>query len=371
MPNRALEIIAGVLGALEFSHRHGIVHRDIKPANVMITANGAVKVMDFGIARALADSGATMTQTAAVIGTAQYLSPEQARGETVDARSDVYSTGCLLYELLTGRPPFQGDSPVAVAYQHVRENPMPPSTLNPDIGAEVDAIVLKALAKNPENRYQSAAEMRADINRALQGATVAAPPVMAEPPTQPISAITEPERGREEPQGRLLGARDRHRHRAGPAGSRGVGVARRQRQDRRRPRRGRRQASQAQQTVEDAGFVVQVETQTSDEKKNTVLTQDPAANTEAEEGSTVTLVVSAGPEQVEVPDVVGLAQQAAIEQVQAANLRVDTTPVDSDQAAGTVISTDPAGGTLVDAGSDRRPVGEHRRGRGARRRWRQ
>jgi serine/threonine-protein kinase len=123
----AIEITAGVLSALEYSHHAGIVHRDIKPANVMLTPTGAVKVMDFGIARAVADSAATMTQTQAVIGTAQYLSPEQARGETVDARSDLYSAGCLLFELLTGRPPFIGDSPVAVAYQHVREIAPAPS----------------------------------------------------------------------------------------------------------------------------------------------------------------------------------------------------------------------------------------------------
>jgi eukaryotic-like serine/threonine-protein kinase len=351
MPNRALEITAGVLGALEYSHRQGIIHRDIKPANVMLATNGDVKVMDFGIARAVADSGATMTQTANVLGTAQYLSPEQARGETVDARSDVYSTGCLLYELLTGRPPFQGESPVAVAYQHVRENPVPPSTLNPDIGGEADAIVMKALTKNPANRYQSAAEMRADINRALQGATVAAPPVMAEPPTQPLSAITEPEPEDKSRKGgyialvigvilalallgvgawALLGGESTTVVVPDVVGER---------------------LAQAEAELEDAGFEVEVETQTSEERKNTVLAQDPAGETEAEEGSTVTLVVSAGPEQVEVPDVVGLSQQTAIDQVQAAGLLVDTQPVDSDQAAGTVISTDPAGGTLVDVGS--------------------
>jgi serine/threonine protein kinase len=126
-------------------------------------------VMDFGIARAVADTSATMTQTAAVIGTAQYLSPEQARGETVDARSDLYSTGCLLYELLVGRPPFVGDSPVSVAYQHVREAPTPPSQLDPEITPEIDAVVLKALAKDPADRYQSATEMKADITRLLSG----------------------------------------------------------------------------------------------------------------------------------------------------------------------------------------------------------
>ena len=135
LPERSLEITEGLLAALDYSHRHGIIHRDVKPGNVMLTTAGQVKVMDFGIARAVADSAATMTQTSAVLGTAQYLSPEQARGETVDARSDLYSSGCLLYELLTGRPPFTGDSPVAVAYQHVREYPVPPSQLDADLPA--------------------------------------------------------------------------------------------------------------------------------------------------------------------------------------------------------------------------------------------
>jgi serine/threonine-protein kinase len=177
---RAMEITADVCGALDFSHRSGIVHRDIKPANVMITQAGAVKVMDFGIARAVADNAATVTQTANVIGTAQYLSPEQARGEAVDARSDVYSTGCLLYELVTGSPPFQGDSPVAVAYQHVRESPPPPSSRNAGVPPAVDSIVMKALAKNQLNRYQSAGEMRADIQRALANQPVMAESVMTD-----------------------------------------------------------------------------------------------------------------------------------------------------------------------------------------------
>ncbi len=175
LPERALEITDGVLRALDYSHRNGIVHRDIKPGNVMLTRDGKVKVMDFGIARAVSDAQATMTQTAQVIGTAQYLSPEQARGERVDARSDLYSTGCLLYELLTGRPPFLGDSPVAIAYQHVRENPVPPSRVDPEVPQWADAIVLRAMAKDPRDRYQSAAEMRQDIQRALQGVPVAAP----------------------------------------------------------------------------------------------------------------------------------------------------------------------------------------------------
>ncbi|HYY11758.1 MAG TPA: Stk1 family PASTA domain-containing Ser/Thr kinase, partial [Kineosporiaceae bacterium] len=168
----ALDVTARVLSALEYSHRAGIVHRDIKPANVMMTTNGDVKVMDFGIARAMSDASSTMTQTQAVIGTAQYLSPEQARGETVDARSDLYSGGCLLYELLTGRPPFVADSPVAVAYQHVREEPQPPSVFTPAVPPAVDRIVLHALAKDRETRYQTAAEFRADIEAALAGRPV-------------------------------------------------------------------------------------------------------------------------------------------------------------------------------------------------------
>jgi len=176
LPERSLEIIDGVLRALDYSHQAGIVHRDIKPGNVMVTRNGDIKVMDFGIARAMSDAQATMTQTAQVIGTAQYLSPEQARGERVDARSDLYSAGCLLYELLTGRPPFTGDSPVAIAYQHVRENPVPPSRVDPDVPAWADAIVLKAMAKSPADRYQTAADMRADLQRAASGLPVSAPP---------------------------------------------------------------------------------------------------------------------------------------------------------------------------------------------------
>jgi eukaryotic-like serine/threonine-protein kinase len=177
---RAMEVMADVCAALDFSHRHGIVHRDVKPANVMITKNGAVKVMDFGIARAMHDGQSAMTQTSAVIGTAQYLSPEQARGEQVDARSDVYAAGCVLYELVTGEPPFTGDSPVAVAYQHVREDPNPPSSVNPAVSPELDAVVLKALAKGPANRYQSSAEMRSDLVRTLSGQRPSAPMVMSE-----------------------------------------------------------------------------------------------------------------------------------------------------------------------------------------------
>src|SRR3954447_4831514 len=189
-PERAMSLTADICAALDFSHRNGIVHRDVKPGNVMITPQGTVKVMDFGIARAVSDSAATMTSTAAVIGTAQYLSPEQACGEGVDARSDVYSAGCLLYELVTGTPPFTGDSPVAVAYQHVREDPKTPSSINPVIPPELDAILLKAMSKNPANRYQSAAEMRADLLRAVAGQRVEATPVMGDAEKTTLLAAT-------------------------------------------------------------------------------------------------------------------------------------------------------------------------------------
>ena len=175
--DEAAQIVVGVLSALEYSHYEGIVHRDIKPGNIMITQDGNVKVMDFGIARAIADSSATMTSTNSVVGTAQYLSPEQARGEVVDARSDIYSTGCLLYELLTGKPPFQGDSAVAVAYQHVSETPKPPSAVASDVPDPIDRVVMKALAKKREDRYQNAAQMRTDLLAAVRGEAVTAPAI--------------------------------------------------------------------------------------------------------------------------------------------------------------------------------------------------
>ncbi|WP_432070974.1 protein kinase domain-containing protein [Streptomyces sp. AA1529] len=167
-PDQALIIVSGVLEALAYSHQHGIVHRDIKPANVIITRGGAVKVMDFGIARALHGASNTMTQTGMVMGTPQYLSPEQALGKTVDTRSDLYATGCLLYELLTRRPPFTGETPLSVVYQHVQDDPVLPSQVSDSTPPELDGLVMRALAKEPDDRFQSAEEMRGLTQYALQ-----------------------------------------------------------------------------------------------------------------------------------------------------------------------------------------------------------
>jgi serine/threonine protein kinase/beta-lactam-binding protein with PASTA domain len=192
--DQAIDFTLGVLSALDYSHKARIVHRDIKPANVMFCPDSnSVKVMDFGIARAMADSAATMTQTQAVVGTAQYLSPEQARGETVDARSDLYSAGCLLYEMLTGRPPFVGDSPVSVAYQHVREIPELASSLNPEISEALDSVLMKALQKNRADRFQDAAAFQRALRAARAGVGVA-PLGSSEAPTSPTDAVQDPDR---------------------------------------------------------------------------------------------------------------------------------------------------------------------------------
>jgi serine/threonine protein kinase len=182
-PERAALIAADVCDALAAAHARGLIHRDVKPGNVMLTPDGTVKVMDFGIARAT--SSETITQTHAVIGTAQYISPEQVEGREVDARGDLYSLGCLLYEMLTGRVPFSGESPVAIAYRHVREDPVPPRRINPRIPPALEAITLRAMAKHPAHRYQTAAELRADLERALAG--------------RPLAAVAAPVGGSDEP----------------------------------------------------------------------------------------------------------------------------------------------------------------------------
>jgi serine/threonine protein kinase/beta-lactam-binding protein with PASTA domain len=389
LPERALSITSDVLSALDYSHRAGIIHRDIKPANVMLTPSGQVKVMDFGIARALAD--ASMTQTAAVIGTAQYLSPEQARGETVDARSDIYSTGCLLYELLTGRPPFIGESPVSVAYQHVREEARPPSQFNPDVTGTIDNIVAKSLAKKTEDRYQSAADMRADIERAIAGQTVAAPTdprpasattvgavealsglsgnqnatqvtdaVRGGPPTMAGNRPTLPPPGRraQRPNNRskttfwvlavvallLLGTaawallRDTTPDVAKTAVPDVTGQT----------------YDEASSQLEAANFQVEKTEQADDTvAEGDVISQDPSGGTLLEAGATITLTVSTGHEKVTIPRLSGYSYDDAKDLLEGDQygLRVEKSEQDSSAPEDEVINSNPPEGTEVDKGS--------------------
>ena len=366
LPERALEITSGVLSALDYSHRAGIVHRDIKPDNVMLTPSGDVKVMDFGIARAMADASSVMTQTAAVVGTAQYLSPEQARGETVDSRSDVYSTGCLLYELLTGRPPFVGESPVSVAYQHVREQAAPPSSLDPDLPPEVDRIVMQALAKPIDERYQSAAAMRADIERYLAGQPIVAPPLAgtavtpayADSGDEPTSFFGgRPDQDDEEEDRKkrwplflaglailalLIGAvvfgpmlfSSAPEQNAVPSV---IDMTRKQ----------------AEQRIEDAGLTlgdVSKEAST-DYRKGLVMDQDPSAQSMLAPGSEVDITVSTGDPDVVVPSVIGDNKFDAVATIEDLGLVAKLVREQSDDERDTVTRTDPEAATSVSAGS--------------------
>ena len=361
LPERALEITADVLSALDYSHRAGIVHRDIKPANVMLTAAGRVKVMDFGIARAVADASSNMTATAAVVGTAQYLSPEQARGEQVDARSDIYSTGCLLFELLTGRPPFQGDSPVSVAYQHVREEPPTPSSLEPEVSPEIDAIVAKSLAKKTSERYQSAAQMRADIERSLAGqtidtATTALPPVPPAPPPSDETSFLPDQDDDDSPKRRrawiwvllalvLLLALGAAAYALVAGGDDGGDIS--------VPDVVGMQKKAAIKTIQDEDLVAETESVNSDERKGRVVDQDPDAAELLSSGDTVTLTVSAGPRTVTVPpDLVGASLDEATQILEDANLEVGKVrDVSSTEPEGIVTKAVPSSGNEVAPGT--------------------
>ncbi|MBY8875554.1 Stk1 family PASTA domain-containing Ser/Thr kinase [Micromonospora sp. PLK6-60] len=371
-PRRALEICADMCAALEFSHRHGIIHRDIKPGNVMLTQTGQVKVMDFGIARALASGATTMTQTSAVIGTAQYLSPEQARGEAVDARSDVYAAGCVLFELLCGHPPFVGDSPVSVAYQHVREAPPTPSDINPDVNPAVDAIVLKALSKNPLNRYQSAGEMRADLLRAAAGRPVMATPVMPhqDETTQLApagAAVGYPAGATRQIPARVGDPRKRKSSSWVIAVFAALGVlavialvaALLWPTGEEKPELatvpnvvGKAQAA-AVAEIEAAKLTPKV----SDDpvrnttcKKGAVVSQEPTGG-QLEPGRDVTLTICGGPAEVTIPPLKGSTWENAEQQLKGLGLKPDRKDVSSSEREGQVVNVSPEAGTKAPEGS--------------------
>ncbi|GAA4210351.1 Stk1 family PASTA domain-containing Ser/Thr kinase [Actinocatenispora rupis] len=363
-PKRALDITADVCAALDFSHKHGIIHRDIKPGNIMLTSAGQVKVMDFGIARAVASTTATMTQTSAVIGTAQYLSPEQARGETVDARSDVYATGCVLFELLTGQPPFTGDSPVSVAYQHVREEPKPPSERNPDVIPDVDAVTLKALAKNPANRYQSAAEMRSDLLRAANGRPVQATPVLpADERTQVVSGVPLSGGGNTstQPAARVTDPARRRRAMwvlislallvvlAVAATGIGLYLSSSQNPTATLPSVKGKPSAVAVKAVKDAGFTdVHTQPQVSSEaNKGKVVDQRPTPNREYRTNEPITLTVGSGPRTVQVPEIKGFSRAGAQNALEQWHLKAQFEEIDSAETEGTVVETKPGIGAQV------------------------
>lgn len=376
--NEAVEIMSGVLNALEYSHKRGLVHRDIKPGNVMLTNSGKIKVMDFGIARALEDSGQTMTSTDAVVGTAQYLSPEQARGETVDTRSDLYSCGCMLFELLTGRAPFKGDSAVSVAYQHVAEMPPLPSSIAPDISPELDRMVMKSLAKRPEERYQDAASMRSDMVRAAAGAAISAPMLPPLPVTTPTEGITAPHTSYAPAQwsqvlGEDLDDEDEEKEIAQKKKKRKtiwavvIGIlvaialiavvwwliASNKNQEPEQVAIPENiigmSAIEAQRSLEDLGLVMEqgqaIASETVDKGK--VAATDPKPGSKVDPGSTVTIQLSSGAAEITVPDVSGQTQDAARKTLEDAGLQVGSVKYEDDSkvAADRVIRTTPEAGS--------------------------
>ena len=342
--DRSLEIVAGILDALNYSHANGIVHRDIKPGNIMVTDTGDVKVMDFGIARAMDDIGATMTNTWNVVGTAQYLSPEQATGEVADARSDIYSVGCLMYELLTGRPPFTGDTPVSIAYQHVSASFAAPSEINPDLDLSLDTILAVALAKDPSHRYQDAGLMLADILRALKGESVTTKIRRVVPRRKfivlgagttalvllLIAAL-------------FFGSRGSTKNSALYELPNVVGL------------------TQAQATGLLTGFTINIaHAPDSRIPKDRVASQLPLASSKVQKGiggglagQAAALTLSDGPGDTAVPsDLTGKTLAAARDELASVGLVItQTLPIDSNQAPGVVLSVSPLPGTTIPAGS--------------------
>jgi beta-lactam-binding protein with PASTA domain/predicted Ser/Thr protein kinase len=382
-PDRAAEIASDIAAALGFAHRNGgVIHRDVKPGNVLLTPEGTVKVADFGIARAISDSSdQNLTKTGSVMGTATYFSPEQARGAGVDPRSDVYSLGCVIYEMVTGRPPFQGENAVAIAYKHVQEAPVSPRLLDPAIPDTLEAITLKCLAKNPDNRYPSAQDLRADLTRYLQGARIMAEPVLAPPGDPGATGLMAPT-GYMNPtvagapatswDGNGYGDRydeyDGYDDEEPPKSNRAflavlvalvlllggvLFLAARALSGDDPPTTvsvpgviGKTQA-EAVKLLEDAELKPEIETEVSEGDPGIVLKSDPKPGTDVESGSVVTLTISAGAEPLDVPDVVGQTEEDA-RAILEVDFTVNAVPTPNDDIeAGIVISQDPpAGGQL-------------------------
>jgi beta-lactam-binding protein with PASTA domain/predicted Ser/Thr protein kinase len=363
-PMQAVELTQKIASALASAHAQGIVHRDIKPGNVMVTRGGLVKVMDFGIARMQTDI--TAPQTSSVIGTPTYLSPEQAQGQPVDARSDLYSLGCVLYELLAGRPPFTGDTPVAIAYKQVNETPVPPSAHNPDVPPRLDAVVMKCLAKNPANRYQTAEELSADLERVKQGQDVEATPLMAAgvggdatqviarpAPTQVMAPPEEEGSSRKVWLGVLIGLLI---FGLLAAGGYLIGQAISNKDAPTvvtMPQLIGKTLDEATQTLSDNGLKLGNVTkkETDAQPKNTVIDQSSPKGTQVPPGSTIDLTIAVPVPKVVVPDVSSscMTLQDAQSALEAANLRLGTQLQGTSDTCdpGTVIGQDPLAGTKL------------------------
>lgn len=368
-PVQAAEIAQKICAALAAAHAAGVIHRDIKPGNVMVTRDGTVKVMDFGIARVLGPE--TAPQTSAVLGTASYLSPEQAQGGPVDARTDIYSLGAVLYELLTGRPPFMGDTPVAVAYKQVNETPVVPSQLNPDVPARLDAVVMKALSKNPSNRYQTAEEFSADLDRVIKGQDVEATPLLAGvaagEATQVISrpaqtAVLPP---MEEPDGSsrkvwlgiligilvvaiLAGGGYLLVNSLTGDGDSSVLVV--------VPDLVGQTREQAEAALTDRGLnpvAKNRETDPADADPGTVVDQNPKDGVEVAKGADVTIFIAVEPSTTTVPNLSGLTPSAAQTELSDAGLRLGSQLQEpsADIPAGQITRSEPAAGTDVEKDS--------------------